>query len=158
MFVLTGYFFLDGALFSRGASYYFTTDHSLPQSRIALARCSLRETKNFQLASRATPKPRNPTKSRTFPAAISRPQLFKMAPSSALKTTFKATKTIKPFYSGGVGCVALDRSGRLLVTANGDEAVITDIENGAEVARIDGVCGPLEFRILASLTAITARR
>ncbi|CCX31824.1 WD40-repeat-containing domain protein [Pyronema domesticum] len=62
-----------------------------------------------------------------------------MAPSSALKTTFKATKTIKPFYSGGVGCVALDRSGRLLVTANGDEAVITDIENGAEVARIDGL-------------------
>lgn len=62
-----------------------------------------------------------------------------MAPPQALKTTFKAEKVIQPYYSGGAGCVALDNSGRLLVTAYGDEAVITDIETGAELARIDGV-------------------
>jgi len=62
-----------------------------------------------------------------------------MAPLQALKTTFKPSRVIQPFYSGGAGCVALDRSGRLLVTAYGDEAVITDIESGSAVARIDGV-------------------
>jgi U3 small nucleolar RNA-associated protein 13 len=69
-----------------------------------------------------------------------------MAPSqSQLKTTFKPSKVIQPYYSGGAGCVALDRSGRLLVTAYGDEAVITDLESGAEVVRIDGVSlSPLE--------------
>ncbi|KAA8913625.1 WD40-repeat-containing domain protein [Sphaerosporella brunnea] len=62
-----------------------------------------------------------------------------MAPSQALKTTFKPSRVVQPFYSGGAGCVALDSSGRILVTAYGDEAVITDIESGAEIARIDGL-------------------
>lgn len=62
-----------------------------------------------------------------------------MAPSQPLKTTFKPSRVIQPYYSGGVGCVALDRSGRLLVTANADQAVITDLERGCELARIDGV-------------------
>lgn len=62
-----------------------------------------------------------------------------MAPSQTLKTTFKPSKVIQPYYSGGVGCVALDRSGRLLVTANADQAVITDLERGCELASIDGV-------------------
>ena len=68
------------------------------------------------------------------------PNTVTMAPSQPLKTTFRPSKVVQPYYSGGAGCVALDRSGRLMVTAYGDEAVITDIESGAEIARIDGVC------------------
>jgi U3 small nucleolar RNA-associated protein 13 len=84
-----------------------------------------------------------------------------MAPSQALKTTFKPSRVIQPFYSGGVGCVALDRSGRILVTAYGDEAVITDIQSGAEIARIDGVRFLLflrHIRVRPFLTGTTVGR
>jgi hypothetical protein len=64
-----------------------------------------------------------------------------MAPSQAsVKTTFEPSKVTKPYYSGGAGCVALDSTGRLLVTAYGDEVVFTDLVTGSELERIDTVC------------------
>ena len=62
-------------------------------------------------------------------------------PSSqaSLKTSFEPSKVVKPYFSGRAGCVALDRTGRLLVTAHGDEVVFTDLLTGTEVERIDSV-------------------
>ncbi|KAI5776888.1 WD40-repeat-containing domain protein [Geopyxis carbonaria] len=55
-----------------------------------------------------------------------------------LKTTFEPTQVIQPYFSGGPGNTALDATGRLLATACEDEAVLTDLRTGAELARIDG--------------------
>lgn len=61
-----------------------------------------------------------------------------MAPSqTSLKTNFKPVKVIQPFYTGGK--VALDRSGRILVTTLNEDVLVTDLETGDELARIEGV-------------------
>lgn len=67
-----------------------------------------------------------------------------MAPSqTSLKTNFKPVKVIQPFYTGGK--VALDRSGRILVTTLNEDVLITDLETGDELARIEGVSRHAEF-------------
>ncbi|KAH8150402.1 uncharacterized protein LAJ45_05613 [Morchella importuna] len=53
-----------------------------------------------------------------------------------LKTDFKPSKVIQPFYTGGK--VALDRNGRILVTTLGEDVLVTDFETGDELARIEG--------------------
>lgn len=71
--------------------------------------------------------------------------LIAMAPSQiSLKTNFKPVKVIQPFYTGGK--VALDRSGRILVTTLNEDVLITDLETGDELARIEGVSMHAEFR------------
>lgn len=61
-----------------------------------------------------------------------------MAPlQTMLKTDFKPSKVIQPFYTGGK--VALDRNGRILVTTLGEDVLVTDFETGDELARIEGV-------------------
>ncbi|KAF2454890.1 small nucleolar ribonucleoprotein complex subunit [Lineolata rhizophorae] len=59
-----------------------------------------------------------------------------MATKIALKPTFEPLKTIQPIYSGGG--VALSQDGRVLATCLDEDAVLTDIRTGEELARIEG--------------------
>lgn len=52
-------------------------------------------------------------------------------------TTFEVVKAIQPIYTGGD--VALDKSGRFLATCLGEEALITDLNSGDLLARVEGV-------------------
>jgi hypothetical protein len=58
-------------------------------------------------------------------------------PTASLKTHFKPAKVIQPFYTGGA--VALDVSGRILVTTLDEDVLLTDFDSGEELARIEGV-------------------
>lgn len=71
-----------------------------------------------------------------------------MAPRSRLVTTFEPEKLIQPIYTGGD--VALDRHARVLATCLGDEALLTDLRNGASLARIEGVRGSKIVGLLGS--------
>ena len=53
------------------------------------------------------------------------------------KTTFEPSRTIQPIYTGG--SVALDRTGRILATCLGEDALLTDLDSGEQLARIEGV-------------------
>jgi U3 small nucleolar RNA-associated protein 13 len=64
-----------------------------------------------------------------------------MATKSAYKTTFEAEKVIQPIYTGG--SIALDITGRILATCLGEDALITDLNTGKQLARIEGVCSAL---------------
>ncbi|KAL8656910.1 MAG: hypothetical protein Q9226_002445 [Calogaya cf. arnoldii] len=59
-----------------------------------------------------------------------------MASRNNLVTTFEPDRTIQPIYTGGD--VALDRSARILATCLGEEAVLTDLESGQTLARLEG--------------------
>ncbi|TGZ83249.1 WD40 repeat-like protein [Ascodesmis nigricans] len=59
-------------------------------------------------------------------------------PTAELKTSFTAEKTVQPYYSGAPGCVAVDTTGRILVTACEDEVVVTDLKMGVELERVEG--------------------
>jgi U3 small nucleolar RNA-associated protein 13 len=61
-----------------------------------------------------------------------------MATKAAYQTTFEAEQVIQPIYTGG--SVALDHTGRLLATTLGEDALITDLNTGKQLARIEGVC------------------
>jgi U3 small nucleolar RNA-associated protein 13 len=63
-----------------------------------------------------------------------------MAGKLTYHTTFEAQSTIQPIYTGG--SVALDKSGRILATCLGEDALITDLDSGRQLARIEGVCNP----------------
>jgi hypothetical protein len=65
-------------------------------------------------------------------------QLNTMANKAPYKTTFEPEHTIRPIYTGG--SVALDHSGRILATTLGEDALLTDLDTGRQLARIDGVC------------------
>jgi U3 small nucleolar RNA-associated protein 13 len=60
-----------------------------------------------------------------------------MANKSTYSTTFEPQKVIQPIYTGG--SVALDNSGRILATCLGEDALITDLNTGKQLARIEGV-------------------
>jgi U3 small nucleolar RNA-associated protein 13 len=60
-----------------------------------------------------------------------------MAEKSSYHTTFEPQRVIQPIYTGG--SVALDNSGRILATCLGEDALITDLNTGKQLARIDGV-------------------
>ncbi|KAL5349941.1 U3 small nucleolar RNA-associated protein 13 [Pseudogymnoascus australis] len=59
-----------------------------------------------------------------------------MATKAAYQTTFEAEQVIQPIYTGG--SVALDHTGRLLATTLGEDALITDLNTGKQLARIEG--------------------
>lgn len=61
-----------------------------------------------------------------------------MASKSTYQTTFEARRVIQPIYTGG--SVALDNTGRILATCLGEDALITDLNTGKQLARIEGVC------------------
>jgi hypothetical protein len=60
-----------------------------------------------------------------------------MASKAPYKTTFEAEHTIQPIYTGG--SIALDQSGRILATTLGEDALLTDLDTGRQLARIEGV-------------------
>ncbi|RDL41432.1 WD40 repeat-like protein [Venustampulla echinocandica] len=59
-----------------------------------------------------------------------------MANKAPYQTTFEVENTIQPIYTGG--SVALDHSGRILATTLGEDALLTDLNTGRQLARIDG--------------------
>ncbi|KAK4500429.1 hypothetical protein PRZ48_008618 [Zasmidium cellare] len=64
-----------------------------------------------------------------------------MAYKADIKTTFEASRVIQPIYTGG--SVALSRNGRILASTLGEEALLTDLNTGAHLARIEGDGEPL---------------
>lgn len=60
-----------------------------------------------------------------------------MAYKADVKTTFEAQRVIQPIYTGG--SVALSSNGRILASTLGEEALLTDLNTGAHLARIEGV-------------------
>lgn len=71
-----------------------------------------------------------------------------MASRNNVLTTFEPDRIIQPIYTGGD--VALDRNARVLATCLGDEAVLTDLDSGQTLARLEGV-GMISVTILAEL-------
>ena len=65
-----------------------------------------------------------------------------MAPRAVTNITFEPDNVIQPIYTGGD--VALDASGRILATCLGEEAILTDLNNGETLSRIEGVCSCLK--------------
>lgn len=57
------------------------------------------------------------------------------------KTTFEASRVIQPIYTGG--SVALSSNGKILATCLGEEVLLSSLETGAHLARIEGVSGLL---------------
>jgi hypothetical protein len=70
----------------------------------------------------------------TPPATLPTPS---MAYKAEIKTTFDPSRVIQPIYTGG--SVALSDDGRILATCLGEEALLTDLNTGAHLARIEGV-------------------
>jgi hypothetical protein len=64
--------------------------------------------------------------------------LSAMANKAPSQTTFDPEHVIQPIYTGG--SVALDQSGRILATTLGEDALLTDLNTGRQLARIEGVC------------------
>lgn len=60
-----------------------------------------------------------------------------MAYKAETKTTFDPTRVIQPIYTGGA--VSLSQNGRILASTLGEEALLTNLETGAHLARIEGV-------------------
>ncbi len=54
-----------------------------------------------------------------------------------LTTTYEPEHTIQPIYTGGD--VALDDEGLILATCLGEDALLTDLNTGQLLARIEGV-------------------
>ncbi|KAF2090631.1 small nucleolar ribonucleoprotein complex subunit [Saccharata proteae CBS 121410] len=59
-----------------------------------------------------------------------------MAHRATIKTTFEASRQIQPIHTGG--SVALSRNGRILATCLGEDALLTDLATGTELARVEG--------------------
>ncbi|ORY12149.1 WD40-repeat-containing domain protein [Clohesyomyces aquaticus] len=59
-----------------------------------------------------------------------------MANRQIVKTTYAVNRTLQPIYSGG--SAALSEDGRILAACLGEDALLTDLTTGAELARIEG--------------------
>lgn len=59
-----------------------------------------------------------------------------MASKQPIKTTFEVDNVIQPIFTGG--SVALDNGARLLASVLGEEAVLTDLATGKNLAKIEG--------------------
>ena len=71
-----------------------------------------------------------------------------MALKSEIKTTFEPSRVIQPIYTGG--SVALSEDGKILVTCLGDEALLSHLETGERLARIEGVGPAIDTSSLAT--------
>ena len=60
-----------------------------------------------------------------------------MALRAETKTTFEPDRVIQPLYTGG--SVALSQDGRILATCLGEDVLISDLNTGEHLARIEGV-------------------
>ena len=72
-----------------------------------------------------------------------------MAQRTAVRTTYAVDRTLQPIYAGG--SIALSEDGRILAGSLGEDVLLTDLTNGKELARIEGVCVDME-RIIYSKT------
>lgn len=61
-----------------------------------------------------------------------------MANKAPYATTFEPEHTIQPIYTGG--SVALEQGGRILATTLGEDVLLTDLNSGRQLAKIEGVC------------------
>jgi U3 small nucleolar RNA-associated protein 13 len=59
-----------------------------------------------------------------------------MLSRNTVRTTFELERVIEPVYTGG--SVALDETGCILATCLGEDAVLTDLRTGEQLARIEG--------------------
>src|SRR4051812_24421069 len=59
------------------------------------------------------------------------------AQRGAVKTTYALERTIQPIYSGG--SISLSEDGRIFAACLGEDAMLTDLHNGRELGRIEGV-------------------
>lgn len=59
-----------------------------------------------------------------------------MASKAPFKTTFEAAEVLRPIFTGGA--VALDNGARLLATTLGEDVILTDLETGKHLARVEG--------------------
>ncbi|KAL4927139.1 U3 snoRNA-associated protein UTP13 [Aspergillus undulatus] len=55
---------------------------------------------------------------------------------AVVKTTFEASRTLRPIYTGG--STALDASGRLLVACVNEDALVVDLETGDQLVTLEG--------------------
>lgn len=69
-----------------------------------------------------------------------------------VKTTFEASRTLRPIYTGG--STALDASGRILLSCVGEDALIVDLETGNQLTSLEGVCF-IAFGIFVNCKALT---
>ena len=60
-----------------------------------------------------------------------------MSSKVATVITFEPQDVIHPIYTGGD--VALDSEGRILVTCLGEDALLTDVNSGQLLTRVEGV-------------------
>lgn len=60
-----------------------------------------------------------------------------MASRANVTTTFAPGHIIQPIYTGGD--VALEAEGQILVTCLGEDALLTDLNSGKLLARLEGV-------------------
>jgi U3 small nucleolar RNA-associated protein 13 len=60
-----------------------------------------------------------------------------MAYKANIRTTFEPSRVIQPIYTGG--SVSLSEDGAVLATALGEEALLTDLNSGRHLARVEGV-------------------
>jgi U3 small nucleolar RNA-associated protein 13 len=59
------------------------------------------------------------------------------AQRKAVKTTYEVDRTLQPIYSGGG--IALSEDGRILAACLGEDVLLTDLTNGSELGRTEGV-------------------
>lgn len=65
---------------------------------------------------------------------------------AVVKTTFEASRTLRPIYTGG--STALDASGRLLVACVNEDVLVVDLETGDQLATLEGVRLPTQWGYL----------
>jgi hypothetical protein len=107
--------------------------HTYPQLSIARAPICISEN-NLAL-------PKHFSSSLAIPDFTSPAPTNAMSNRSAVRTTYEVKRTIQPIYSGG--SVALSRDGRILAACLGEDALLTGVTTGLELARIEGVRWPL---------------
>lgn len=60
-----------------------------------------------------------------------------MTTKAPYQITFEPEQTIEPVHTGG--SVGLDQKGRILATTLGEDALLTDLKTGKQLAKIEGV-------------------
>ena len=78
-----------------------------------------------------------PAKSSGSELLLSQRAAIHIMSKAIVKTTFEASRTLRPIYTGG--STALDASGRILLTCVGEDALIVDLETGDQLASLEGV-------------------
>lgn len=68
-----------------------------------------------------------------------------MAQRTAVRTTYDIERTFQPIYAGG--SISLSEDGRVLAACLGEDALLTDVTNGKELGRVEGVGIGIYYKI-----------